>query len=126
MNVIKSGKKVLFFISIFLFSGRMYAQIIPTFTVLEKGKAENIYLYEDALNNADMNNYRLLDKRVKIIFDAGVIAELLSAKELSAKGIKIQLDEFREEFPVNFQLPQFALKDGFIIALYKPKGKTSQ
>lgn len=112
-------------VSFFLLTG-ISAQISSSFIIIEKGKEADSSPYIEALNKADMNNYRLLDKRVRIIFDAGVIAELLSAKELSAKGIKIQLDKFREEFPVNFQLPQFALKNGFIIALYKAKGKTSQ
>ncbi len=106
-----------------LFSQNISAQSIPTFSITEKGKAEDISSYTEALNKADMSNYRLLFQRVKIHFENGITVELFSAKELSEKGMKINLNDFREEFPANFQMPEFTLKDGYIIALYKPRDK---
>lgn len=111
---------------IFLFSlhQNIFAQDTAAFVITGNRNAENTERYIEALNKADMSNYRLQDKRVRITFTSGVEIELLSAKELAEKGMKIEVAGFLKEFDTGYQLPQFSLDgNGHILALYQPRIK---
>ena len=115
---------ILVVILFLLFNTFLSAQNVSTFVILEKENIGDILLYTEALNMADMNNYRLAEKRVKISFTSGVVAELFSARELSEMGINIKGLDFRKDFEHGFQLPEFSLSEnGYIIALYKVRTK---
>lgn len=112
-----------FLILIFPFHQSVSAQDTATFIIVGNENAD-IDRYIEALNNADMSNFRLQDKRVRITFTSGVEIELLSAKELAGKGMKIEVAGFLKEFDPRYQLPQFSLAgNGHILALYQSRIK---
>lgn len=95
-----------------------------TYTIVDNGGVTNIQPYIDALNNSDMRNHRLQNKRYTIIFEKGVKVELFSATEISKNGIQINISEYPENFDLSRQEPIFALgADNFIIEYHIATGK---
>lgn len=95
-----------------------------TYTIVDNGGATNIQPYIDALNNSDMRNHRLKNKRYTIVFEKGVKVELFSATEISKNGIQINVSEYPESFDLTRQEPIFALgADNFIIEYHIATGK---
>ena len=95
-----------------------------TYIITDNGSALNIQPYVDALNNSDMRNHRLQNKRYTIIFEKGVKVELFSATEISATGRTIILSDYPENFDQSRQEPIFALgADNFIIEYHIASGK---
>lgn len=87
-----------------------------TYTITDNGGINDIQPYVDALNNSDMRNHRLLNKRYTVTFEKGVKVELFSATEISKNGLPINLSEYPENFDLSRQEPIFALgADNFII-----------
>jgi len=91
-----------------------------TFVIKDKANVQDLSRYIHALNKANMETYRLLNKRTVLTFEPQkVIVELLSAKELEAKGNKIDLASYQTEFPQSFEMPVFSLStDGWLLARY--------
>lgn len=95
-----------------------------TYTIVDNGSVTNIQPYIDALNNSDMRNHRLQNKRYIIVFEKGVKVELFSATEISKNGIQINISEYPENFDLTRQEPIFALgADNFIIEYHIATGK---
>ena len=95
-----------------------------TYTIVDNGSVTNIQPYIDALNNSDMRNHRLRNKRYVITFEKGVKVELFSATEISKNGIPINISEYPENFDLSRQEPIFALgADNFIIEYHIAAGK---
>ncbi len=87
-----------------------------TYAITEQGGVTDIQPYIDALNNSDMKNHRLRDKRYTIVFEKGLKVELFSASEISNSGLPINLSEYPENFDSSRQEPIFALGlNNFII-----------
>lgn len=87
-----------------------------TYTITDNGGINDLQPYIDALNNSDMRNHRLLNKRYTVTFEKGVKVELFSATEISKSGLPINLSEYPENFDLSRQEPIFALgADNFII-----------
>lgn len=57
-------------------------------------------LYANALNRSDLDRYRYRDERNVLLFDTGLQVELLSANELLAQGLPVNLNHVRTEKPV--------------------------
>lgn len=115
-------------IFLFLFAaGWITAQekkISPTFRFISTPPQEDIIAYFNALQQADLSNYRLSNKRVSISFNNGITVELFSANELIEMGLKINPDDFQPEYPEGFILPEFSLAtNGYIIATYPARIK---
>lgn len=95
-----------------------------TYTIIDNGGVTNIQPYIDALNNSDMRNHRLQNKRYTIVFEKGVKVELFSATEILKNGIQINTSEYPENFGLSRQEPIFALgADNFIIEYHIATGK---
>ena len=95
-----------------------------TYTIVDNGSVTNIQPYIDALNNSDMRNHRLLNKRYIVVFEKGVKVELFSATEISNSGLSRNLSEYPEDFTSSRQEPIFALgADNFIIEYHIATGK---
>lgn len=87
-----------------------------TYTIIDNAGIKDLQPYIDALNNSDMRNHRLLNKRYTIAFEKGVKVELFSAAEISKSGRTINLSEYPENFDLSRQEPVFSLAaDNFII-----------
>lgn len=95
-----------------------------TYAIIDNGGITNIQPYIDALNNSDMRNHRLQNKRYTIVFEKGVKVELFSAAEISKNGIQINVSEYPENFDSSRQEPVFALgANNFIIEYHIATGK---
>lgn len=95
-----------------------------TYAIIDNGGITNIQPYIDALNNSDMRNHRLQNKRYTIVFEKGVKVELFSAAEISKNGIQINISEYPENFDLSRQEPIFALgANNFIIEYHIATGK---
>lgn len=77
----------IFFISFFSFSGFTQEN---TYQIINGTEFDNIQEYKQALNNADMDAYRFIHERRRIIFESGVIVELLSVDELKSANIPVK------------------------------------
>jgi len=95
-----------------------------TYIIIDKGSVTDIQPYIDALNNSDMKNHRLLNKRYMVIFKTGVKVELFSALEISKSGRSINLSDYSESFDALRQEPIFALgANNFIIEYHTSSAK---
>jgi hypothetical protein len=109
--------------SFLLFGTALYAQDQKeikgqTYLISDNGSVKDVQAYIDALNNSDMRNHRLLNKRYTIIFEGGLKVELFSATEISKSGIPINLSDYPETFASTRQEPVFALGENNFILEY--------
>ena len=75
--------------------------------------------YKEAIYKANMESYRLREKNDTLKFKEGFDCVLLSAKELSNKGITIDVDSYQKDFVYNFRKPEFSItNDGYLVATY--------
>jgi len=71
------------------------AQTAPasrSFEIVSTGSVQNISDYINALEHTFLDRYRAVDYRTLMHFQEGVVVELLSAKELRAMGIPVNMD----------------------------------
>jgi|GEM_PF-2368530 len=95
-----------------------------TYIITDNAGVTDIQPYVDALNNSDMRNHRLLNKRYAIIFKTGLKVELFSASEISKSGLPINLSDYPESFDASRQEPIFALgANNFIIEYHTSSAK---
>jgi hypothetical protein len=96
---------------LFFAQGQAFSQTrtVPnSFVILNNNDAQKTAFYTQAIEAADMEQYRLRDKRVRLTFENGFEAELYSAKELFLNGSAIHISSY----PVSHgqgQLPVFAV-----------------
>jgi len=118
-----SAMKKLYTLSllVFLFVSVGMAQTpAGSFVITENGTAQNTASYITAIENADMESYRLQNERVKLSFDNGLTFELLSANEMAAAGMNVNASEYRQENPVTYRPPVLHLiANGKIAAEYQ-------
>ncbi len=67
-----------------------------TFKIIKKNNVQNISEYVEAMNNANFDAYRYIEKRRNIAFKSGVIIELLSAQELKRKNISFDFSKAKQ------------------------------
>ena len=96
-----------------------------TFEIVLNGNITDVTQYITAMNNADFSNYFYQNTRRKIVFESGVVIELLSVRELEAKGIQIQQQKFLYYNPNDTSVaPIYKLtEEGVILELHN---KTKQ
>ncbi|MBI4932202.1 MAG: hypothetical protein HY841_15695 [Bacteroidetes bacterium] len=127
----KSGifhvRNFVFILSIF-FCKNIFSQQTAapaTFQITNNGTAADIQPYKDAINNANMENYRCKTKRNTILFDNGLKAELISAGEMLALGKNVNINQYSDTRDPLYIQPVFHLNDnGTLSAMYsKPNMK---
>ena len=88
-----------------------------TYTVTQVNNVENITDYKTAMDKANFDSYRYINKRRKISFDTGVELELLSVTELQKLNIPVDASRghvYKKKLEIN---PVFRLgKNGHILA----------
>lgn len=93
---------------------------INSFVVVKGENTQDAIMASKALETAEMEMYRLRDSRRTLTFKNGVVIELLSAKELKAKGVDINLDSYNEVLPKGYVEPTYLVNDkGQLIQLHE-------
>ncbi len=85
--------RALFAFTLLLLASVAFGQQESTYVITKNANVNNINSYTVALDGANLDQYRLLDKRRVLTFVSGVEVELLSANELTAKGITVNLQK---------------------------------
>jgi hypothetical protein len=111
---------------LFLICSFASAQQPETFILRNKGSVSDITPYVKALQAADLTADRYLDKRRIFRFTSGLEVELLSANELIAQGVKVDVSRLctkKESDPD----PIYTLSaTGYILKGYPSHGKVSK
>jgi hypothetical protein len=89
--------------------------VAKSWIILNPATVQNIADYESALDKADLDKYRYVDKRNTLTFDNGLQVELLSANELNAAGLPVNMNKVRTVEPEFDTHPVFSLGAGGII-----------
>ena len=75
--------------------------------------------YKTVLYKAEMEGFRLQDKDEVLTFKEGFEVVMLSAKKLKAKGVSIDIENYKNEFTKEFIMPIFNIGNGdYIMAQY--------
>lgn len=69
---------------------------------------------------ANLESYRLQDKRITLSFDNGFDIVLLSANELEQKGLIHNASTYQSAYSPSFKMPHFHLNDAGIICAEHP------
>lgn len=107
------------FVFIFASSFSQEANSPGSFQIINNGNVADIQLYNVAIHKADMENYRYKTKRNTILFDNGLKAELISAEEMFAQGMKVNTNNYSDTRDPLYIQPVFHLNDnGTLSAMY--------
>ncbi len=91
-----------------------------TFRIINLPNLPDLSLYENAMEEANFDSYRFLDKRRNLTFESGVVIELFSVNEVKALGIVI--DETKatsSKLPKGYIPPTYKITNaGEIVAVY--------
>jgi len=121
------NKKLTIFVMLIVSAITIFSQnkTIPnSFSILNNKNPEKAGFYKTSIEAADMEQYRLRDKRSRLIFDNGFEIELLSAKELFLKNQKININNYETALSQNAEPPVFAVLDnGHLTARVFSKSK---
>lgn len=81
-----------------------------SFRIIANSVLDQETFYRQSIASANLESYRLRDKRVKLTFKEGFEVELFSAIEMKQAG-NTQYDpiQYPEDFPIDFILPIFAI-----------------
>jgi hypothetical protein len=101
----------------FVFLG---AKAQTSFVIKDAANVKNTQPYIQALSKANMEPYRLQQKRSTLVFEPEkVLVELISAQEMAAAGTKIAVSDYPLAFPATFEMPIFSLSaNGWLLARY--------
>ena len=72
------------------------------------------------ITKANLESYRLQDKRITLSFDNGFDIVLLSAKELEQMGLIHNATTYQSAYSPTFKMPHFHLNDAGIICAEHP------
>ena len=113
----------LFFI--FLTFGKVLGQTktLPnSFSLQGDFDKSQMSFYENAINNSNLEIYRLIKERTKITFSNGFILELFSAEELLQSHIILSTVNYQEISSIIDTKPEFRVLDsGVIVVRFKTK-----
>ena len=91
-----------------------------TFRIINLPNLPDLSLYENAMEEANFDSYRFINKRRNLTFESGVVIELFSVNEVQALGIVI--DETKatsDELPQGYTPPTYKITpDGKIVAVH--------
>lgn len=108
----------------FTFSFSQQINSSVSFQIVSTGNVADIQAYKDALHKADWKCHRCMNARRTLTFDSGVVVELLSASELSAQGISVDVSCLADEKNLSSVQPVYRLSEsGIIIEMHQPVGK---
>lgn len=99
---------------LFLLQGKAFSQsrtLANSFVILNNAHADQAQFYTQAVEAADMEQYRLRDKRVRLTFENGFEIELYSAKELFVNGVQLNIGSYAIDHGPG-QLPVFNILPG--------------
>lgn len=119
-------KNLIIAIGITLLSSSAFAQD-KSYIVMDKAQVTDINLYITAIEKASWDKYRLVDERRVITFKEGVKIELLSANEMTEKGLEIDLSKVMKQASNGKYQPLFVLSEsGVIIEQHSYQTKRKQ
>ena len=85
-------KRTLWLLPLFFWCGILFAQTSPqSFVITNPGTVRNINAYVEALTKNDIDKYRHMSHRTTMVFVEGVEVQLLSAVEMQALGLTVDL-----------------------------------
>ncbi len=112
-------KAVLFTVILLFAKTALPAQnktLANSFVLVNNKFPEKTAFFTTSISKADMEQYRLREKRVRVEFENGFELELLSAKELFVNGQNININNYPSEHGKG-QLPVFSvLQNGYLSA----------
>jgi len=116
----KTVTKILFVLAVFLLpASALVAQnktLDNSFVIINNQLPEKADFYKTCILAADMEQYRLREKRVRLEFENGFELELYSAKELFVQGAQININNYQLNHG-NGQVPVFTvLPNGYLAA----------
>jgi len=108
-------KNVIIAFSLLISSTTLFSQD-KSYIITNEAQVRDINLYISAIENTNWDKYRLINERTIITFQKGVKIELLSADEMTEKGLEVDLTKILKEKPTHLYKPTFVLgKNGYII-----------
>ncbi|MDZ4845190.1 MAG: hypothetical protein SH857_06530 [Chitinophagales bacterium] len=118
-------KKMLWLLPLFFWCGLLFAQTpAQSFVIVNSGSVRNIQAYIAALNGNDIDKYRHIDQRTTMLFQEGVEVKLLSATEMQALGLPVDLSAVNTTAVDRMRHSQFKLHEsGRILELVTPVKK---
>ena len=119
-------KNLIIAIGTILLSSSLFAQG-KSYIITEKAHVSDINIYITAIEKANWDKYRLVDERRVITFKKGVKIELLSANEMTEKGLEIHLSKVMKQASNGKYQPLFVLSEsGVIIEQHSYQTKRKQ
>ena len=92
---------------------------VPTFRIISTLPSANLTKYETAIQNADMEAYRLKTTSNILSFDDGVQVEFFAADVLAERGVSINANNYTDDKGVNYVNPILHIAEGgSIVAMY--------
>ncbi len=118
-------KRLIFGGLLIFFANGFFGQTIPnSFVFISNTNPEKEAFYKKSILAADMEQYRLRDKRVRLTFDNGFEIELLTAKELFLNNQKINMNVYETTLAPEAEQPVFTILDsGHLTARVYSKSK---
>ena len=87
--------------------------------IINNKSPEKENYFKEAIYKANMEGYRLKETNDTLKFKEGFDCVLISARELSNKGIAIVTDSYQEHFVYNYRKPEFSItEDGQLVATF--------
>ena len=91
-----------------------------TYRILNLPNLPDLSSYDNAMEEANFDSYRFIDKRRNLVFESGVVIELFSVNEVQALGIVI--DETKatsDKLPQGYIPPTYKItSEGKILAVH--------
>lgn len=118
-------KRMLWLLPLIFWCGLIIAQTpVQSFVIINQGAVQDLKPYVDALNGNDIDKYRHVDHRTTMVFKEGVIVELISASEMQALGLPVDLSAVNTSAVDRMRHSQFTLHtSGRILELVTPVKK---
>ncbi|PCJ26198.1 MAG: hypothetical protein COA97_06540 [Flavobacteriales bacterium] len=105
----------------FLIMPELFSQK-STYEIVQNNNVSNLSEYNIAMDKANFDSYRYINKRRKITFNTGVEIELLSVYELQKLNIPVDASKGRIYNKKNETTPIYRLgKNGYILAEIETK-----
>ena len=122
-------KRLITFLSVACF-GLMAGQNITTpvasFDIIDITQSEKIQFYTVSISKANLESYRLKNKRDTLEFKNGFRLVLLSAKEMFLKGISVDINLYKESKDPLVPQPLFVVfENGWLGAEIQSTGKSN-
>ena len=122
----KKGLLFFLFLSCFILN-KSFSQektLQNSFEIIGNYDKTKLEFYKSSIGAASMESYRLKEKDVILKFKEDFEVIIYSAKALFLKGINIDINNYKEEFPTEYTLPLFSVDvSGHILAEAAPYGK---